>query len=60
MSQNNHLVQVWMPGSSIDQREKPRGTKVKRQNREEKAMRKYSRKGHQACSTTGLRKGGMC
>ena len=36
MSQNNHLIGVWMPCAFIDQR----GTKVKRQDREGDAVGK--------------------
>ena len=49
ISQRNHLVRVWMPGSFLDsererererEREKQRGTQIKRQNREEEAVGK--------------------
>ena len=36
MPQNNHLIEVWVSGSFIDQKEKQCETKVKIQNREGK------------------------
>ena len=51
MSQNSHLIGVWMPISFIEGKREAeflRGTEVKRQNREGEAMRKWSKKGHQS------------
>ena len=41
VTQSNHLVEVWMPGSFVEsERRKQWGTKVKMQNREGEAVGK--------------------